>query len=124
MRDEDIPALFEARLNFYEAGRIFYNRLSFATPAGEEQQDHHEEATMYAMQSRALLMTGPELKAVAKNARGILANALSDEFDRRATLTAHQGLRETVARTKARLDLQLRTGRIPMPLEDREIEMN
>ena len=79
---------------------------------------------MYASQSSALLMTGPELEAADKTAKGILANAISDEIARRSKLTGHQGLQETGARTKARRDRQLRVDRIREPIKDREIELD
>ena len=60
------------------------------------------------MQGRALLMTEPELEAHGKNAKGVLADAISDEVQRRSELTRHQAVQETGARTKARRDRQLR----------------
>ncbi len=100
MRDEDIPALFEARLNFYEAGRILYSKLLVTTEPSDEQENNLEDARMYASQSSALLMTGPELEAADKTAKGILANAISDEIARRSKLTGHQGLQRPVLERK------------------------
>ena len=60
------------------------------------------------MQGRALLMTEPELEAHGKNAKGVLADAISDEVQRRSELTRHQAVQETGARTKARRDRQIR----------------
>ena len=107
-RDEDVKEIFEARLRFYEAGAHLHHRLYMVAPPGYDLEDHLNDARMYQMQARALLMTEPELEAVDKAAKGALAAAVGDEVDRRRQLTRHQGMQEAAVRTKARRDRKVR----------------
>ena len=108
LSDNDIVGLFRARVRFAEAGVALYQGLVLTTEPSIEREEYQDELDQYRAQADVLMMNVPEL-AAANKGRGMEGSAACDETRRRAEMTHHDRVEETVERTNIRRERKIQS---------------